>query len=96
MTAERRKYERKKVMKIVHFRKGLFSGVDQTVTKDMSIGGLCFFSGKKIKLGNVIRVRIFNNKKSPDKVIKGRVVWCRQYDDSLSQGYLYGLSYLHY
>lgn len=96
MTVEQRKHERKKITTIVQYKKGLFSGRKHTVTKDMSVGGLCFFSEEKIRLGKVIKMRIFQDKKTPDQIVKGRVVWSREYNDSLTKGYLNGLSFLHY
>jgi hypothetical protein len=94
MTYEHRRHERIKETKAIQYRKGLFSGSEQTVTMDMSLGGLCFFSKEKIKIGNLIKVRVFDDRKSPEKFIKGRVVWTKEYSDAASKGYLNGLSFL--
>ena len=93
MSKERRRHERKSYTTIAQYRKGLFSGRDQTVTKDISAGGLCFFSEKAVKPGTVIKMRLFSDKKSPDRVLKGRIMWSKEYDDSVCKGYLYGLSF---
>ncbi|MFH0877985.1 MAG: PilZ domain-containing protein [Candidatus Omnitrophota bacterium] len=94
MNEERRKHVRFKSATIVQYKKGLLSVLNDTVTKDVSLGGLCFFSEKKIKIGKVVRLRIFYDGKSPAKVLKGRVVWSTECSDVISKGYLNGLTFL--
>lgn len=93
-TDERRKHARFKSATIMQFKDGFFSAHMDTVTKDVSLGGVCFFSEKKFALGKVVKLKLFHDAKKPARILKGRVVWSTVCKDSVSEGYLNGLVFL--
>lgn len=93
-TDERRKHARFKSATIMQFKDGFFTANKDTVTKDVSLGGVCFFSEKKIPSGKIVNVKLFHDSKKPARVLKGKVVWSTVYKDSVSDGYLNGLVFL--
>jgi c-di-GMP-binding flagellar brake protein YcgR len=91
---ERRKHARYTTTTIVQYRDSIFAGQMDTVTKDVSLGGVAFFTEKKLPVGKVIKLKLFYDGKSPAKVIKARVVWCREFNDKISKGYMSGVTFL--
>ena len=91
---DRRKHVRFKSSTIMQYKDGIFSAHADVLTKDVSLGGVCFFSDKKVKLGQIIKVKLYYDSKVPAKVIKGKVVWSTPYSDSISKGYLNGLTFI--
>jgi|GEM_PF-2298137 len=91
---DRRKHARIASTTILQYKKGFLFPTDETVTKDISLGGLCFFSQKSFKFGSVIRVKIFFDTEESTKIVRGKVVWSTPYKDSIFQGFLNGLVFL--
>lgn len=91
---ERRRHTRFKSSTIMQFKDSFFAMQTDTLTKDLSLGGVCFFSQKPFKLGQVIKVKLFYDSKSPVKALKGKVVWSREFKDNVSKGYLNGLTFV--
>lgn len=91
MKEERRRNERFNSNTILQYKLGLFSLFGESLTKDVSLGGICFFSEKKLKLGRIVRLRLYYDDKHPARVLKGRIVWSKFIKDKLSSGYLNGL-----
>lgn len=91
---ERRRHVRIASTTILQYKKGFLSPVNETVTKDMSSEGLCFFSQKSLKFGSVIRLKIYFDAKEKTKVVRGKVLWSTPYKDSIFQGFLNGLVFL--
>ena len=89
---ERRKHARFKSSTIMQYKDGLFTLQTDTMTKDVSLGGVCFFSEKKLKSGQVIKLKLFYDAKAPVKALKGKVIWSTTYKDEISKGYLNGLA----
>lgn len=94
MADERRRHARIKSTTIIQFKDRLFSGEVDTLTKDVSLGGVCFFSSKKLKVGADINVKLFYETKGPARAIKGRVVWSTPYQDGTEKGFLNGLMFI--
>jgi hypothetical protein len=93
-TDERRKHARFKSATIMQFKDNFFTAHKDTVTKDVGLGGVCFFSEQKFVIGKVVRLKLFHDAKRPARVLKGKVVWSTVYKDSVSEGYLNGLVFL--
>ncbi len=91
---ERRKHARFKSSTILQYKDGIFTAQTDAVTKDVSLGGVCFFSDRKIKLGKIIKIRLFYDPKAPAKIVNGKVVWSRPYDDKITKGFLNGLTFV--
>lgn len=91
---DRRKHVRFNSMTIVQYKENFLTAKTDTVTKDVSLGGLCFFSEKKLKMGQMIKLRLFYDPKAPARIMKGRVIWSREYKDKGIPGYLNGLSFI--
>jgi hypothetical protein len=91
---ERRKHVRITSTTILQYKKGFLSPTDETVTKDISLQGLCFFSQKSFKFGSVIKLKIYFDTKDSTKIVRGKVVWSTPYKDSVFQGFLNGLVFL--
>ena len=91
---DRRKHTRFKSTTIMQYKKGLFSAHADTVTKDVGLGGLCFFSEKKFKTGDVLSLKIYYDAKKPVRKLKGKVVWVTPFKDSVFEGFLNGLIFL--
>lgn len=94
MTDDRRKHVRFKSATIMQYKDGIFTAQKDTVTKDVSLGGVCFFSEKKLKPGQIIKVRLFYDTKKPVRELKGKVAWCTEYNDAVTKGYLNGLTFM--
>lgn len=91
---ERRKHTRFNSATIMQYKDGIFSAQTDALTKDVSLGGVCFFSDKKVKVGQVIKVRLYYDAKAPVRLIKCRVAWSTPYSDNISKGYLNGLTFI--
>jgi len=91
---DRRKHVRFKSATIMQYKDGIFSAQTDALTKDVSLGGVCFFSDKKVNIGQVIKVKLFYDAKSPARPIKGKVAWSTPYSDNVSKGYLNGLTFI--
>ena len=91
--SERRRHVRFKASTIVQFKEGIFSANTDTVSKDVSLGGVCFFSEKKLKSGKALKLRLFYDGKKPAKCINGKVAWVQECNDKISKGYLIGITF---
>lgn len=91
MKQERRRNERFNSSTILQYKFGFFSNFGDALTKDVSLGGVCFFSEKKMKTGKIVKLRLYFDNKHPAKVLKGKIVWSRYISDKVSSGYLNGL-----
>ncbi len=91
---DRRRHARFRSATIMQYKDRIFAPSIDTMTKDISLGGLCFFSDKKLKIGRVIKIKLFYGTRAPAKVMKGKVVWSTPYEDKLARGYLNGLTFI--
>lgn len=91
---DRRRHVRYKSTTIMQYKQGLFSGDVDTLTKDVGLGGACFFSSKKLKLGMELNVKLFYDNKVSARAIKGRIVWSTPYQGGTEKGYLNGLMFI--
>ncbi len=91
---ERRKHARFKSSTIMQYKDNLFTVQKDTVTKDVGLGGVCFFSERKIPLGKLINLKLYYDDKGPARALKGKVVWSTEYQDKVSKGYLNGLTFI--
>ena len=91
---DRRKHARFKSATIMQYKEGVFTGQRDTVTKDVSLGGVCFFSEKKLKPGQMIKLRLYYDTKKSVKSLKGKIIWSTPYNDAVSKGYLNGLTFI--
>ena len=91
---DRRKHVRFSSATIVQFKDSIFAARTDTVTKDVSLGGVCFFSEKRLPIGKVVKLRLFYDGKSPAKAIKGKVAWIQECNDKISKGYIIGITFL--
>lgn len=93
MAEEKRKHERFKSVEILEYDNGFWVPVTDTVTKDISGGGICFYSDKKLKTGLVLRVKLYHDTKMPPEIFIGKVVWSKPSEDEENDGYLNGLKF---
>ena len=91
---DRRKHARFNSSVIMQYKNGVFTFSFDTVTKDISLGGVCFFSQKKLRLGQKIEFKLYYDPKIPAKKLKGKVVWCTVFNDKPLKGYLNGLIFI--
>lgn len=91
---ERRRHVRFKSTTIVQYNEGFFKAKGESITKDLSLAGLCFFSEKKLKVGQVVRMKIYYDDKSPAKILKAKVMWSKPSKGDVCRGYLNGLSFV--
>ena len=91
--SERRKHVRFNTSTIVQFKDGIFSANTDTLTKDVSLGGVCFFSEKKLTPGKILKLRLFHDGKKPAKCINGKITWMQECNDKISKGYLIGVTF---
>jgi hypothetical protein len=91
---DRRSHPRFGSSTIMQFKDGFFSASIDTVTKDVSVGGVCFFSDKKVAVGRVVTVKLYYDSRKGAKKVTGRVVWSKPYEDKASKGYLNGLMFI--
>jgi c-di-GMP-binding flagellar brake protein YcgR len=91
---ERRRNVRINTATIVQYKDGFFTGNVDTVSRDVSLGGICFFTEKKLSKGRIIKLRLFLDGKKPAKVLKGKVAWSREFSDHISKGYISGITYV--
>lgn len=88
---ERRKHARFNTSTIMQYKEGMFAAKMDTLTRNVSLNGACFFSDKKLKLGQIINIRLFYDTKKPAGPLKGKVVWSRVCNEGPAKGYLNGL-----
>lgn len=91
---ERRRRARFKTSTIMQYKTGVFSPKIDTLTRNVSLSGACFFSDKKLKVGQIINLKIFYDSKKPAGPLKGKVVWSCACQEGALQGYLNGLIFL--
>lgn len=91
---ERRRHVRFSAPTIVQYKDGVFSAHMDTVTRDVSLGGVSLFTEKKLPVNKVIKLRLFYDSKTPAKDVKGMVVWTVEHTDKLSKGYMCGVKFL--
>lgn len=91
---ERRRHARFKTSTIMQYKTGMFIAKRDTLTKNASLNGACFFSDKKLKLGQIISIKLFYDTKKPAGPLKGRVVWSQECQESLAGGYINGVIFL--
>ena len=91
---DRRKHVRFKSATIMQYKEGIFAAGADTVTKDVSLGGVCFFSEKKFKGGQLIKLKLYYDNKTPARFLKGRITWSTPCEDNISKGYLNGINFL--
>lgn len=91
---DRRKHVRFKSETIMQYKSGFFTLSDESVTKDLSLGGVCFFSEKKMKSGQTVSMKLYYDSKSSARVMKGKIAWSRKCNDGFSQGYLNGVTFI--
>jgi len=53
---------------------------EQTVTKDISAGGICLIVYEPIKIGNILSLRIYLPDNEPFILTKGKVVWTKSFN----------------
>ena len=94
MTDDRRIHPRFKSTTILQYKESFWMPTTETMTKDLSLSGVCFFSQRKLSPGQAVRVKMFYDPKSPEKVMKGRIVWSKPYEDSAGKGYINGLVFV--
>ncbi len=90
----RRKYARFNSSVIMQYKDGVFAFSFDTVTKDVSLGGVCFFSEKRLKAGQKIDIKLYYDSNIPAKKIKSKIVWSAVFNDKLFKGYLNGLTFI--
>jgi hypothetical protein len=88
---ERRRHIRLKSSTIMQYKDGIFSTHVDTLARNLSLSGVCFFSDKKLKMGQVVKIRLFYDVKSPSKTLKGKIIWSTECNDGTVKGYLNGL-----
>jgi len=91
---DRRRHARIRSNTIMQYKDGFFSAVVDTATKDVSLGGICFFTEKKLRKGQVIKIKLYYDEKVPAKTVKGKVAWSSKSNDGPLKGYLNGLSFI--
>ena len=91
---ERRKHVRFNSATIVQFKDNIFAAQTDTVTKDISLGGVCFFSEKMLKIGSTVKLKLFYDGKSPARSLKGKVAWIQECNDKISKGYIVGMTFM--
>ena len=91
---DRRKHARFKSATIVQYKNSVFAAHTDSVTQDVSLGGVCFFSEKKLQPGQVIKLKLFYDPKAPARVLKGKIAWSQECKDKLGQNYLNGVAFL--
>ena len=89
----RRRHVRFNASTIVQFKDGIFSANIDTISKDVSLGGVCFFSEKKLQPGKILKLRLFYDGKKPAKCINGKVAWVQECNDKISKGYIIGVTF---
>jgi hypothetical protein len=92
---ELRKDSRFKTKTMVNYRFGFFSPVTETVSRDVSVSGICFYSDKKLKVGQKIKGEIFYDPKMPAKKFLGQIAWSKPEENDEDQGYLNGVRFLN-
>lgn len=91
---ERRKFERFRTVVIMQYKDRVLTARTDALTRDVSLGGVSFYSDKKFKEGQPITLRLFYDARGPAKVFKGRIVWSREASDVVPKGYLNGLAFI--
>ncbi len=91
---ERRNRARFKASTIMQYKTGIFFPKVDTLTRNVSLNGVCFFSDKKLKIGQVVNLKIFYDTKKPAGPLKGKVVWSCDCHEGAARGYLNGLVFL--
>lgn len=91
---ERRKHVRFRSATIMQYKDGIFATGADTVTKDVSLGGVCFFSEKQLKVGQLIKLKLFYDNKKPARALRGKITWSTPCQDNISKGYLNGMIFL--
>jgi hypothetical protein len=91
---ERRKHVRFTSATIMQYKDGIFSSGADTVTKDVSLGGVCFFSEKHLKVGQMIKLKLYYDNKTPARSLKGKITWSTPCQDNVAKGYLNGMTFV--
>ncbi|MFH1691043.1 MAG: PilZ domain-containing protein [Candidatus Omnitrophota bacterium] len=91
---ERRRHARFRTSTIMQYKAGLFTVKMDTLTRNVSLNGACFFSDKKLKLGQIINIKLFYDTKKPAGPLKGKIVWSQECREGSTKGYINGVVFL--
>ena len=94
MNEDRRRHARIKSTTIMQYKNGRFSSTVDTATKDVSLGGVCFFSDKKFKKGQIVTLKLYYDTNIHPKNVKGKIVWSTECHEGSIAGYLNGLTFI--
>ena len=78
----------------MQYKDGILTARTETITQDVSLGGVSFYSDKKFNVGQLITLKLFYDSKSPAKLFKGKIICSKETSDVVPKGYLNGLFFI--
>jgi len=91
---ERRRFKRFEEINFLRFKPQIFSVHVDSITKNISLNGACFFSDNQLKKNKIINLEFFYNSNIPLRKIKARVIYSLSISDKFGKSYLNGVEFL--